>query len=248
MKGALQVKPETGRLPADFVQHGRLHLALLTLTDLARADHARLLVERNALKFTRQAFFFAGFFETLQKLIQRLRAARLDLDHESHVLVRSNEFPNGGKESSREPLNYQGAGMAVVAVRNISYSPVVRSTRPQDGLTKETTMAASADVQHVTNDNFETFKKGKVGLLDFSATWCGPCQVLGPIVDKLATEFKGKVNVGKVDIDEDPDLAGQFGVMAVPTLVFFKDGKVVDQHAGLLPEGTLRQRLTKLLG
>lgn len=109
-------------------------------------------------------------------------------------------------------------------------------------------MAASADVQHVTNDNFETFKQGKVGLLDFSATWCGPCQVLGPIVDKLATEFKGKVNVGKVDIDEDPDLAGQFGVMAVPTLVFFKDGKVVDQHAGLLPEGTLRQRLTKLLG
>jgi len=109
-------------------------------------------------------------------------------------------------------------------------------------------MGASADVQHVTNDNFETFKKGKVALLDFSATWCGPCQVLSPIVDKLAAEFKGKVNVGKVDIDEDPDLAGQFGVMAVPTLVFFKDGKVVDQHAGLLPEGTLRQRLTKLVG
>lgn len=108
-------------------------------------------------------------------------------------------------------------------------------------------MGASADVMHVTTDNFESFKSGKVALLDFSATWCGPCQVLSPIVDKLAAEFKGKVNVGKVDIDEDPDLAGQFGVMAVPTLVFFKDGKVVDQHAGLLPEGTLRQRLSKLV-
>lgn len=115
-----------------------------------------------------------------------------------------------------------------------------------DGLKRETDMAASADVVHVTNDNFESFKKSKAAVIDFSATWCGPCQVLSPIVDKLATEFKGKVAIGKVDIDENPDLAGMFGVMAVPTLVFFKDGKVVDQHPGLLPEGTLRQRLSKL--
>lgn len=107
-------------------------------------------------------------------------------------------------------------------------------------------MSAAADVVQVNDSNFETFKKAKVAVIDFGATWCGPCQVLAPIVGKLATEFKGKVSIGAVDIDENPDLAGQFGVMAVPTLVFFKDGKVVDQHAGLLPEATLRQRLTKL--
>jgi thioredoxin 1 len=107
-------------------------------------------------------------------------------------------------------------------------------------------MATSADVVHVTSANFESFSKAKAALIDFSATWCGPCQVLAPIVNKLAAEFKGKVSVGAVDIDEEPDLAGQFGVMAVPTLVFFKDGKMVDQQAGLLPEGALRQRMQKL--
>lgn len=106
---------------------------------------------------------------------------------------------------------------------------------------------AGPDTLEVSDANLDDFKQG-VSLVDFTATWCGPCQVLGPIVDKLATEFMGKVKIGKCDIDKNPDVAGAFGVMGVPTLVFFKDGEVVDQHVGLLPEDALRDKLTKLAG
>jgi thioredoxin 1 len=106
---------------------------------------------------------------------------------------------------------------------------------------------AGPDTLEVSGTNLDDFKQG-VSLVDFTATWCGPCQVLGPIVDKLATEFTGKVKIGKCDIDKNPDVASAFGVMGVPTLVFFKNGEVVDQHVGLLPEDALRDKLTKLAG
>ena len=106
---------------------------------------------------------------------------------------------------------------------------------------------AGPDTLEVSGTNLDDFKQG-VSMVDFTATWCGPCQVLGPIVDKLATEFKDKVKIGKCDIDKNPDVAGAFGVMGVPTLVFFKDGEVVDQHVGLLQEGALRDKLSGLAG
>ncbi len=105
---------------------------------------------------------------------------------------------------------------------------------------------AGPDTAKVTGDSLQNFTKTGTAVVDFTATWCGPCQVLGPIVDKLATEFKGKASIGKCDIDENPDVAAAFGVMGVPTLVFFKDGKVVDTHVGLLPEAALRTKLQKL--
>src|SRR5262245_24979931 len=105
---------------------------------------------------------------------------------------------------------------------------------------------ASADIVHVDGTNLKNLTGAKAAVIDFTATWCGPCQALAPILDKLASEFKGKVSVGKCDIDENPEIAGEYGVMAVPTLVFIKNGQVVDQHAGLLPESHLRQRLGKL--
>lgn len=105
---------------------------------------------------------------------------------------------------------------------------------------------ASADIVHVDSSNLASVTGAKAALLDFTATWCGPCQMLAPILDKLSAEFKGKVTIAKCDIDENGDIAGEYGVMAVPTLLFIKDGKVVDQHAGLLPEGVLRQRLSAL--
>lgn len=106
---------------------------------------------------------------------------------------------------------------------------------------------AGPDTLEVSGTNLDDFKQG-ISMVDFTATWCGPCQVLGPIVDKLATEFKDKVKVGKCDIDKNPDVAGAFGVMGVPTLVFFKDGEVVDQHVGLLAEAQLRDKLSKMAG
>lgn len=104
---------------------------------------------------------------------------------------------------------------------------------------------AGPDTLTVGSDNINDIKNG-VSVVDFTATWCGPCKVLGPIVDKLATEFKGKVKVGKCDIDQNPEVAAEYGIMGVPTLIFFKNGEMVDQHVGLLQEAALRQKLSQL--
>ena len=84
-------------------------------------------------------------------------------------------------------------------------------------------------------------------MVDFYATWCGPCKALAPIVEKLAQEFDGKLKVGKLNIDEAPVTPGKFGVRAVPTLVFFKGGKAVDTIVGLKKEGELRDRIHRLV-
>lgn len=84
-------------------------------------------------------------------------------------------------------------------------------------------------------------------LVDFYATWCGPCKALSPIVEKLAGEFQGKLKVGKLNIDDSPQAPTQFSVRAVPTLVFFKGGKVVDTAVGFKSENDLRARIQRLL-
>lgn len=89
----------------------------------------------------------------------------------------------------------------------------------------------------LTQENFQTEvldAKGIV-LVDFWAAWCGPCRMLSPVVDEVAAELPG-VKVGKVNIDEQPDLAAQFDVMSIPTLVVFKDGKAVNQSVGVIPK------------
>ncbi len=104
---------------------------------------------------------------------------------------------------------------------------------------------AGKNVIEITDANFES----EVGssavpvLVDFGATWCGPCKALSPIVDKLADEFAGTYKVGKVDIDDSPGITSKFGVRGVPTVLIFKAGKVVGQHVGL----TSRDNLVKLL-
>ena len=89
----------------------------------------------------------------------------------------------------------------------------------------------------LTQENFQTEvldAKGTV-LVDFWAAWCGPCRMLSPVVDEVAAELS-EVKVGKVNIDEQPDLAAQFDVMSIPTLVVFKDGKAVNQSVGVIPK------------
>ena len=89
----------------------------------------------------------------------------------------------------------------------------------------------------LTQENFQTEvldAKGTV-LVDFWAAWCGPCRMLSPVVDEVAAELSG-VKVGKVNIDEQPDLAAQFDVMSIPNLVVFKDGKAVNQSVGVIPK------------
>jgi len=103
----------------------------------------------------------------------------------------------------------------------------------------------------VLNDNnfsAEVLESNVPVMVDFYATWCGPCKALSPIVEKLATEYDGRIRVGKLNIDEAPQTPSQFAVRAVPTIVFFKDGKAVDTVVGLKKESELRDRIERLIG
>ena len=105
---------------------------------------------------------------------------------------------------------------------------------------------ASANVQHFTEQNFESEveKSDTPVLVDFTATWCGPCRQLAPIVEKIADDYAGKAKVGKLDIDANPAITAKFGVRSVPTVLIFKGGKQIGKHVGL----TSRENLLKLLG
>ncbi len=84
-------------------------------------------------------------------------------------------------------------------------------------------------------------------LVDFWAVWCGPCRMIAPTIDELATEYAGKVKVMKVNVDEEGELAQRFGVMSIPTLIVFKEGKPADQIVGAQPKAAIAGRLEKLL-
>ena len=96
----------------------------------------------------------------------------------------------------------------------------------------------------ITKDNFEAevLKSDKTVLLDFWASWCGPCRMLAPTVDQIAEE-RTDIKVGKVNVDDETELAGQFGIMSIPTLVVIKDGKTVTQSAGVRPKAEILSML-----
>ena len=88
-------------------------------------------------------------------------------------------------------------------------------------------------VQHFTSETFEKAIAGdQAVLVDFWATWCGPCRMIAPVIEEVAAEFDGRAIIGKVDVDEEPALAQRFGVMSIPTLIVLKGGKVVEQAVG----------------
>ncbi len=98
-------------------------------------------------------------------------------------------------------------------------------------------------VQHLTTDNFDEKTSGGVALIDFWAEWCGPCRMLGPVLDQVATEIGDKAVVGKVNVDEAQELAAKFNVRSIPAIFILKGGKVVEQFVGVQD----RQKLVKAL-
>lgn len=99
----------------------------------------------------------------------------------------------------------------------------------------------------ITKDNFNATVSQGVSLLDFWAPWCGPCKMQLPIVEELSEELKGKATIAKVNVDEEPELASQFGVMSIPTLILFKDGQPVDKLVGLQSKAALQAKINNLV-
>jgi thioredoxin 1 len=102
--------------------------------------------------------------------------------------------------------------------------------------------------QQITNVNFKELVNGdKPLVVDFWAEWCGPCRMISPYVEELAREYEGRAIVGKVNVDENDELASEFGIRSIPTLLFFKNGELVDKHVGAASKAVLEEKLKGIL-
>ena len=110
-------------------------------------------------------------------------------------------------------------------------------------------MAESNGIKHVTDQDFEqtVLKAGKPAFVDFWAPWCGPCRIIGPIVEELAPNYTEKAVIAKMNVDDNPEVAQKYGVTSIPTMMMFKDGKLVDRVVGAMPKNQLQSFIDKNL-
>ncbi len=110
-------------------------------------------------------------------------------------------------------------------------------------------MGTEEKLVELSDDNFEAeiLKSELPALVDFWAPWCGPCRFVGPIVEELASEYEGKVNVGKINVDDNPVTPGKYGVRGIPTLIVFRKGEVVDQVVGAVAKSNIESMIKKVL-
>ncbi|NTV06517.1 MAG: thioredoxin [Chlorobiaceae bacterium] len=101
-----------------------------------------------------------------------------------------------------------------------------------------------------TDQNFksEILDADKVALVDFWAAWCGPCKMLGPVIEELAGDYEGKAVIAKLNVDENPNTAAQYGIRSIPSLLVFKNGQVVDQMLGAMPKNMISKKLDEHIG
>ena len=97
----------------------------------------------------------------------------------------------------------------------------------------------------LTDSNFQTqvLESDKLTVVDFWAEWCGPCRAIGPVIEELSKEYNGRVNVGKVNVDQNPDLSVNYGITSIPAILFIKGGKVVDKQIGAVPKSVLDKKI-----
>jgi thioredoxin 1 len=102
-------------------------------------------------------------------------------------------------------------------------------------------------VKKITTDEFNAMDKSGISVLDFNAVWCGPCKMLGPVLEEVSEEMADDAKFYSVDTDENPDLAREYGIMNIPALVVLKDGEKVDMNVGFVPKDTLKEFISKNL-
>jgi thioredoxin 1 len=107
---------------------------------------------------------------------------------------------------------------------------------------------AGSNLKTITDETFSTevLSSKLPVVVDFWAEWCGPCKMLTPIVEELSSDYNGKVTIAKLDIDSNPQIAAKYNINSIPTLLFFKNGTVVDQHTGLLAKAPLKNKIDKI--
>lgn len=97
-----------------------------------------------------------------------------------------------------------------------------------------------------TDSNFQTdvLENDKLSVIDFWAEWCGPCRAIGPVIEELSKEYAGRVNIGKVNVDNNPDISIKYGITSIPAILFIKGGQVVDKQIGAVPKSVLDKKIT----